>query len=189
MLNVLDRSTCPRFRSALRAALDQAVVLARGVDHLSTFPDEVRERLLAVNVFAGGASGDRRQSVVVLHRGDGDDIQLWALDHLAVIGVFGHLVSVLLLERCRLRVETLLVGIANGGHSHSVLALESGNVRSGPAISQTDDADVDFLVGISEVCGSNLRHGKRGSREGRSLYETSSSNRHKKVLLFLVHGG
>ena len=56
--------------AVLRADLDDAVVLASGLDGLAAFPAIVALRLLAIDVLAGAAAQDRRQGVPVRRGGD-----------------------------------------------------------------------------------------------------------------------
>ena len=72
--DVLDRLLDVRRAASLRAELDDAVVLARGLDHPPPFDDVVAGRLLDVDVLAGLAGQDGQQRVPVVGRGDRDGV-------------------------------------------------------------------------------------------------------------------
>ena len=54
----------------------EAVVAARGIDHLTRLGGVEREGLLAQHVFAGIERGDRHGMVVAVRRGDVDDVDV-----------------------------------------------------------------------------------------------------------------
>lgn len=58
----------------LRAGLQDTVVAFDGIDDRPALGDAIRERLLAVDVFAGIKGGDRGERVPVVGRGDLDDV-------------------------------------------------------------------------------------------------------------------
>ena len=71
----------------MRAGLDDAVFGARGVDHAAAFEHGQRQWLLAVDVFAGLAGVDGGQRVPVVGRGDGDGVDVFAVEDAAVVAV------------------------------------------------------------------------------------------------------
>ena len=92
-----------RRAAPLRADLDDALVLARGGDHRLTFDDVDTDRFLHVDVGAGFNGGDHCQGVPVIGRGNLDDVEIFFLEHLAVVGIGARLLLRLLPRgrRCR----------------------------------------------------------------------------------------
>ena len=70
-------------RAALRAVLDDAVVLAGGLDGDAALVDVVAARLLDVDVLAGLAGPDGHQRVPVVRRGDRDGVDVLVVERLA----------------------------------------------------------------------------------------------------------
>jgi hypothetical protein len=83
----LDRRLDSRVAAALQADGDDAVVFARGLDHLAPFPDGVRRGLLDVNILACLAGPDRGERVPVIGRGDGDGVHRLIVEHTAQVGL------------------------------------------------------------------------------------------------------
>ena len=69
--------------AALRAGLDDALVLSRGLDHAPAFADVVADGLLDIDVLAGLARPDRRQRVPVVGRGDRDGVDRLVVEQAA----------------------------------------------------------------------------------------------------------
>ena len=76
-----DRVLDALVAAALRAGLDDPVVLPRGLDHPPAFAHVVADRLLDVHVLAGLAGPDRRQRVPVVRRGDRDRVDRLVVEH------------------------------------------------------------------------------------------------------------
>jgi hypothetical protein len=61
------------------------LVFVRGFDHGESVFDGVRHGLLAVNVFAGGAGVFENAAVVVVHGGDQDGVNIFAIEDGAIV--------------------------------------------------------------------------------------------------------
>src|SRR6266581_2783339 len=75
---------------ALAADGDHAIVLVRGFHHGESVFDGVRHGLLAVTVFAGGASIFENVPVLVIHGGDENRINILAIEDRAVVAGGGN---------------------------------------------------------------------------------------------------
>ena len=73
-------------RTLLRADLDDALMLARGVDHRAAFLDGDRGRLFDVDVLAGGAGHHGLQRVPVIGRAEDDGVDRLVVDDAPEIG-------------------------------------------------------------------------------------------------------
>jgi hypothetical protein len=84
----------------LRADLDDAPVPAGDVEHPAALAGEERDRLLDVDVLAGGAGHHGHQGVPVVGRGDRDDVDVLAVedaaDVLDVLRLAGRVLELLL---------------------------------------------------------------------------------------------
>src|SRR5262249_53904152 len=87
LVQELDRRLNGRVAAALQADRDDAVVLARGLDHLAAFPDVVRRRLLDVDVLACLAGPDSGERVPVVRGGDGDGVHTLVVEDAAQVGL------------------------------------------------------------------------------------------------------
>ena len=85
--------------AALRAGLDDAVVLPGGLDHPPAFAHVVADRLLDVDVLAGLACPDRRQRVPVVGGGDRDGVDRLVVEHAPDVLHDGRRGPVALLDR------------------------------------------------------------------------------------------
>src|SRR5262245_62551539 len=72
-------------RTLLRAALHDAFVMLRGLDHPAAFADEERHRLFDVNVLARGASQNRQQRMPVVGSRNDNGVNVFAVIHPAKI--------------------------------------------------------------------------------------------------------
>ena len=80
-LQQLARVLVVQAGALLRAHLHDAVVAARHVGHPAAFPDENGERLLDVDVLAGGAGHHGHQGVPVIGSADDDGLQVLVVEH------------------------------------------------------------------------------------------------------------
>src|SRR5262249_49752180 len=107
-----DRVAQPLRRTALRAGLADAVVLAGGLDDAASFAHVVAHRLFNVHVLAGLHGPNRHQRMPVVGRGGGDDVDRLVVEHLAqVFDVLGGL-ALLLLDFGDAVAADLLVDVA-----------------------------------------------------------------------------
>ena len=76
-------------RALLTAGLQDAAMLAHGIDAAFRLSNRVRQWFLAVNVFASLASLNEGNGVPVVRRGDHDSINVFAGEQLAEVRIFG----------------------------------------------------------------------------------------------------
>ena len=69
---------------------DDALSLLRGLHHGESFFHGVRHGLLAVNVFAGGAGVFENLAVLVVHHGDDDGVDIFAVEDGAIVAGGGN---------------------------------------------------------------------------------------------------
>ena len=174
---VLDLAEVPGFEpaghlgvaadgAALRADLHEAVVFPRGADHLPALPDEVRERLLAIDLAAGLAGPDRRQGVPILHRGHRHRVEVFAVHEPADVGDRVGPVAEFLLDQLDERGGPGAVGIAHGRDPHALLRAEPLHVGTAAAAA-ADHGHADLFVGPDPARGGRAGRGnRRGRRRG-----------------------
>ena len=133
-----------RARSALRARLDDAVVLARGVDELAAFPDFVRNRFLHIDILAGLDGPDGRERMPVVRRGDSDGIDIRVLQKFADVLVARHFLTagICLVD---FSIEDGAVDIAKRNEANALDIAEAGKVVLS-ASTKADDGDADIVV-------------------------------------------
>ena len=156
-----------RVGTALHAALDQASVLFRRLDHLARFPDTVRDGLLDVDVFARFAGPYRGQSVPVVGRGDHHRIDVVRVEDTPEISDGANL----LLRIVRLGAlgglrQALPVGIGHGGDAHTG-HLAEGIDELHAARAHADDADAHGVIRRRARAGhrGGDRHAAREGQE------------------------
>ena len=76
-----------RGAAALCAHLNDAVVLAGSAEHRLSLDDVHTDGFLHVNIGAGFDCRDHRQGVPMVRRSDQNDVQIFFLEHLSVIGI------------------------------------------------------------------------------------------------------
>ena len=72
-------------RPLLAADLEDALVLARRLDHQPAFADREAHRLLGIDVLAGLAGVDADQRPPVVGRGRDDGVDVLAVEQLAIV--------------------------------------------------------------------------------------------------------
>ena len=154
----------------LRAGLHDPLVLAGRIDHRAAFGDHQRQRLLAIDVLAALAGGDRRQCVPVVGRGDRHRVDVLAVQQLAIVAVDVALPAVAIGHLLLGLGRMVLVDVANGhGPGHAQMAL--------PLSTDADVAGEDLFVGPEDVSGHKVGHGHgRPDGSGGSPQEISSRN-------------
>ena len=95
----------------LRSHLHHAIVLARGFHHQDAFVNGVADGLFNVNILAGLAGLNHHQRVPVVGSTHDDDIDIFAVEHLAEIGVGLRLTAGIL----DAQLQVGLVNVADGG--------------------------------------------------------------------------
>jgi hypothetical protein len=138
----------------LCAGLDDAVVLAGGVDHLSAFPDGVADGFFDIDIFAGFAAPDGEQGVPVVGGGDDDGVDILAVEEVAdilvtldLVGALEVVFSVGFLDAV---FEDFAVGIAESDDLDIGDGLEVLDMGIAAA-TDTDDADPDLVIGAAAL--------------------------------------
>lgn len=155
-----------RTRALLGAALDNAVVLAGGVDHLAALPDRVADGLLDVDVLAGLAAEDGHGGVPVVGRRRGDRVDVVHLENFPVV-LDDAEAGILLFGVARLAG----VGVADrddfyAGNGEHRLQVEPA------AAAEADDRDANFFIGAEDVEGGSGE--KAGAGGGDALEEAAA---------------
>jgi hypothetical protein len=140
-----------------------------------------RERLFAVDVDAGLASGDIDGGVPVVGRGVGHDVDALVVEQLPIVLIDGRLTAESLLGFLGMRQ----IDVADG-HDFAELGRQTGDVRALP--SDANQADVRAIVfrlcfvgnrGLAgKPIGSNHAGGGRGSSRANELSTVGSQSRH-----------
>ena len=112
--NALLKGLCA---ANLRAHLHHHTRLSGSFDHLPSFDDVVRAGLLDVDVFAGLTAEDRRRSVPVVRRRNGDGVDRAIVEYSPHVG---H--GLVGLQPFLPVLRSTLIGIASIGDSHTQLA-------------------------------------------------------------------
>ena len=143
-------------RVALDAHLRHQPQLLRRLGQQAGFIYIVRERFLAIDMFAGLHGGHGNQCVRVIRRGDKHRLNVFLLvEHLAVV-------------RVKLRVGVFLermsrVIVVHITECHDVLRLEGLQIRSAHP-TDADAGDVDFLARRGLTCATQHVPGENGDR-------------------------
>ena len=150
-----------RARSVLETDLHHDLVLARGVHHLTAFPDGVASRLLHVDVLAGLGGPDARQGVPVVRGGDGDGVDVLVVEHPAHVPDRLGLVLELGLDGGRLLGRHVLIDVTEG------LDVDGGDLAKGVDVSAALGADanerhVHPVVRAEHLAGGVPEHRARG---------------------------
>ncbi len=133
-------------RAVLRAALGDAVVLPDRVDHLSAFPDVMRERLLDVNLFARLASPDGAQPVPVVLRCVADYVDVLSVEKVTHIDVLFDTVLVLGFNGLGRVAHAVPVRVTDCHHGDVFEILETRHMCPRATTAQADHPDADRLV-------------------------------------------
>jgi hypothetical protein len=169
-LDQFDNLPEVRRRPLLAAGLDHAPVVARGLDHAAALLDGVRQRLFAVDVFAGLAGQDGGDGVPVVGSRDEDRVDILAIQDAAEIGVaLGRPAD--LLDRLR---EHRLEHIGHRGDLDARRAQAHLHFIKAPR-SRTDLADDNPVVGPQDPA----------RRQGRSALEKLSAFHSCYSILFM----
>src|SRR5262249_36468943 len=115
-----------RSAAALRPGLDDALVLARRLDHAPALDDVVRDRLLDVDVLAGLAGPDRRQRVPVVRRRDDERVNVLLFEDLADVLLGLRRPLLLVLDDLDGGGQDAGIGIDDAGDLSAVKAAEAG---------------------------------------------------------------
>ena len=143
----------------LRAGLDDLLRGFDDPDHLGAFGDRVRDRLLDVDVLAGGDGVERHRLVPVIGRADHDRVDLAVVEDPAVVG---HLRGRGPGDLGGLK-QPRLVDVADGDHLVAGELLEQRHQPAGAAAG-ADHADADSVVRAlgSETSATGGEHEPRG---------------------------
>src|SRR5262249_49080679 len=137
-------------RTLLRAALHNAVVMLRGLDHPTAFASEERHRLFDVNVFARGASQDGQQRVPVVGSRNDHGVNILAVVHPAKILEALGLLAGFLLDSRNAFAEPRLVDFADRRRLHIGLGekVEQMSFADQP---YADESDANAVVRAENV--------------------------------------
>ena len=130
----------------------------------ATFEDVVRARLLDVDVLACLAGPDGRQRVPVVRRRDRHDVDVLALEHLAVIRVHGRLLEASRFQPLHLRADVAFIHVAQAGNLHIVHPGPRAHVVSAPP-SKTRDADADGVIRALHASHRSIARQDGGAHE------------------------
>lgn len=149
--NQLAREPVHFHRALLRSDLEHPAVLPDRSHQRAAFGDGQRERLFRVNVQAGLAGMNAWQNPAVVRRGDDDRVELFGIEHLAVVLVrapVGFLFGQRLLHAADVTVR-------DGHDSGGILGQVIHELpRPSPSAYETDN---DSLVRPADGWGYNLR--------------------------------
>ena len=168
----------PRLHApALRAVLDDPVVLPRGLDGDAAFVDVVAARLLDVDVLARLAAPDGDQRVPVVRRGDRDRVEVLVVEGAAdVLDRLGRAAAALGDRLDVLRVRRG-VGVDQVGDLDPLHLAERADVRAAPAV-QAGDADADGVVGADDPARrfrpADRKAGSDAGRDHRMIQELTT---------------
>src|SRR5262249_16750828 len=141
-----------RVAAALRAVLDNDVMLPRQLHGDAAFPNVVAARLFNIDVFACLSGPDRHQGVPVIGRGDGDGIDVAVLQGAAYVLHFARLVAAAPLDFGRTTLKGAHVRIDKIGDLHALHAGELADVLAAAAV-EPGNADAQHLVGAEHAAG------------------------------------
>ena len=136
------------FRALLRADLKHAVGLARTLTDLLAFVDGERERLFAIDVFAGTHGVDGDLGVPVIGRDDGDHVDVVAIEQLAIVFVDVGLAAGFFLAGFG------VLGV-NVAHGHDVAVRQNALIESLPTVAGADAADPKAVVLALRIGGAS----------------------------------
>ena len=137
----------------LEPCRDDALVLSRGLGHLSAFIDRMRDGLFDVDMLAGLAGPDGQQRVPVVGRGRDDCIDVLAVEHGPQVGCrerVGELIG--------LAAKVLLVGVTQAGDGDVFQTRERAE-QALAASAQSNERNADFVIRSEHLCGRAKRQG------------------------------
>ena len=147
-----DRTLLERHAPTLRADLDHAVVLSRGLHHLETFVDVVARGLFDINVLARLNGPDCREGMPVVRSCDGHGVDVLVRENLPHVGIFfGLLTGGFLCER-RPAFEGCLVDIAKAGETRPRRCRPVSDVGASAA-AHADDGHVGPVIRAQDARG------------------------------------
>jgi hypothetical protein len=117
-------------RALLRPGLYDTVVLAGGLDHLTAFPDIMRDGLFDIDVLACLTSPYRYKRMPVVGRRRGNSVDAIVFQQLANVNIRLDLLSVFLLECACSLFDMLPVCIAERHNAHALLFIEIPDVTA-----------------------------------------------------------
>src|SRR5262245_38630561 len=159
-MHVGDGVAHPGVASALRAGLANALVLAGGLDDLATLPDIVADGLLDIHVLAILHRPDGAESMPVIWRGDGNDVDRLVGDHFAdVLLELGGL-PLAFLEGLHRLANDAFVAITNRDDLAAVLFIEAADMAHAAAI-HTDDGNAHLFIRANPAALGGLFLGGR----------------------------
>src|SRR5262245_13227616 len=161
--------------AALGSVLDDAVVLASGLDSDTALVDVVAARLFHVDVLAGLAGPDGHQRMPVVRRGDGHNVDVLVFEDLTnVLFGFGLLAS-LAFDLLDPVGEGARIGIDEANDLDTGHADELAEMTAAATI-EARDSDADGFVGAQHLTrGLGAGNGNRGSGGERGLKELATA--------------
>ena len=159
----------------MRTDLDNAFILARGVDHGAAFDDGRRQRFFNIDVFSGLACGDRLNGMPVVGSRDDERVDILAIEKRAEIldpadVAFqpGHLGDAFA-QAGEARIEPVisaaqigLVHIAEGDDPGVGLS-EKALQELAATVPDADETEPQLFIGAQHATGGRAEtHGRRG---------------------------
>ena len=141
--------------AALDADLDDALGFGGDLDHAATFGNGEGEGLFDVDVLAGATGVDHHEGVPMVRGGDGDGINVFVFEELAVVfiaggggaGFFGG------------EIEITVIQVADGD-GLGVAEFEEAVVDLVAAIAETDEAHAETIIGTEDARVAESGEGK-----------------------------
>ena len=175
--HVFHRFLQPHRGTALRAALDDPLILAGGLDHLAALKNVMAGRLLHVNVLARLARPDGRQRVPVVRHGDGDRVHVLVLQQLADVRIGLDAVAELL----GFGLQDVPVHVAEGHQAHAFHFAQGADVAGALAPeANLRDADIAVRAG-GPAPGASVKTECSGANGG-CLEEVTACKVHDSLL-------
>ena len=165
----------PPTRSLLTSDLEDHAVLFHRLDDRLPFREQVRHRLLAVDMLLRLRSGDASEPVPVVRGCHDDGVDVIPGDDLAVVGVLRAVrVPVLLVDPPRRVVQPLLIDVAHGHDLRVLVALKIASVPvAHPAAADRRDRDAlargDVPSEPERAARDEIRRGRSGGRRSQEL--------------------
>ena len=163
--------------AALHAHLDDALMDGGGFDELTTFPDVVRHGFLHIDILSRLDRPDGGEGVPVVGCGDGDNVDLFALEHFPDIGI-GRCLVAFGRELRHAFVENGTIDIAEGDDPCAFAVEVIADVVLASPV-EADDADADVVIGALGGGVKASGEGKRGACGDGGFKKTAAGVHHK----------
>src|SRR6185437_5381523 len=140
--------------AALRTGLTDAIILASRLDDAATFADIVADRLFDIHIFAVLQRPNSGESVPVIGRGDGDDVDVFVFDDFANVLLELGRAALFFLDSLHGSADDGRVRVADGGDDgiELVVAGEGTDMAHTPAVN-ANDGDTQLIVDLAFPSG------------------------------------